>query len=152
MNSRPWHKPQVQAHNRVMSLREIVNGNNTIWMELTVFLLGGCAYGLLEVLYRGHTHWTMLLTGGACALTLFYLREWLLVQPLAVSALAGAIIITVYELAVGLLVNVKFGWHVWDYSGQPGNVLGQICPTFTAIWFVVCFLFLSGVRLLMHAV
>ena len=136
MNSRPGHKPQVQAHNRVMSLREIVNGNNTIWMELTVFLLGGCAYGLLEVLYRGHTHWTMLVTGGACVLTLFYLREWLLVQP----------------LAVGLLVNVKFGWHVWDYSGQPGNVLGQICPTFTAIWFVVCFLFLSGVRLLMHAV
>ena len=33
-----------------------------------------------------------------------------------VSALAGAVIITVYELAVGLLVNVKFGWHVWDYS------------------------------------
>ena len=63
-----------------------------------------------------------------------------------------AVIITVYELAVGLLVNVKFGWHVWDYSAQPGNVLGQICPTFTAIWFVVCFLFLSGVRLLMHAV
>ena len=71
LNSRPGHKPQVQAHNRVMSLREIVNGNNTIWMELTVFLLGGCAYGLLEVLYRGHTHWTMLVTGGACVLTLF---------------------------------------------------------------------------------
>ena len=121
-------------------------------MELAVFLLGGCAYGLLEVLYRGHTHWTMLVTGGACVLTLFYLREWLLVQPLTVSALAGAVIITVYELAVGLLVNVKFGWHVWDYSAQPGNVLGQICPAFTAIWFVVCFLFLSGVRLLMHAV
>ena len=68
------------------------------------------------------------------------------------AALAGAVIITVYELAVGLLVNVKFGWHVWDYSAQPGNVLGQICPTFTVIWFVVCFLFLSGGRLLMHAV
>ena len=79
-----------------------------------MFLLGGCAYGLLEVLYRGHTHWTMLVTGGACVLTLFYLRGWLLVQPLAVGALAGAVIITAYELAVGLLVNVKFGWHVWD--------------------------------------
>ena len=135
-----------------MSLREIVHADNSIWVEIAVFVLGGGAYGLMEILFRGHTHWTMLVTGGACALTLFYLREWLLAQPLAVSALAGAIIITVYELAVGLLVNVKFGWHVWDYSGQPGNVLGQICPTFTAIWFVVCFLFLSGVRLLMHAV
>ena len=117
-------------------MREIVHADNSIWVEIAVFVLGGGAYGLMEILFRGHTHWTMLVTGGACALTLFYLREWLLAQPLAVSALA----------------NVKFGWHVWDYSAQPGNVLGQICPTFTAIWFVVCFLFLSGVRLLMHAV
>ena len=98
-----------------------MHADNSIWVEIAVFVLGGGAYGLMA-------------------------------QPLAVSALAGAVIITVYELAVGLLVNVKFGWHVWDYSAQPGNVLGQICPTFTAIWFVVCFLFLSGVRLLMHAV
>ena len=27
---------------------------------------GGCAYGLVEVLYRGYTHWTMLLLGGFC--------------------------------------------------------------------------------------
>ena len=95
-------------------MREIVHADNSIWVEIAVFVLGGGAYGLMEILFRGHTHWTMLVTGGACALTLFYLREWLLAQPLAVSALAGAIIITVYELAVGLLVNVKFGWHVWD--------------------------------------
>ena len=123
-----------------------------IWVEIAVFVLGGGAYGLMEILFRGHTHWTMLVTGGACALTLFYLREWLLAPPLSLSALAGAVIITVYELAVGRRGKVKCGWHVWDYSAQPGNVLGQICPTFTAIWFVVCFLFLSGVRLLMHAV
>lgn len=129
----------------------MVNENNSIWLEIAVFALGGCAYGLMEILYRGHTHWTMLVTGGACVLTLFYLREWLLAQPLVLGALAGAVIITVYELSVGVLVNLKLGWQVWDYSAQPGNVLGQICPAFTAIWFVVCLLFLTGVRLLLHA-
>ena len=162
MSEKARHKVQARAHNRGMSLREIVHADNSIWVEIAVFVLGGGAYGLMEILFRGHTHWTMLVTGGACALTPQghwfnqYVPEvknsGLLAQPLAISALAGAVIITVYELAVGLLVNVKFGWHVWDYSAQPGNVLGQICPTFTAIWFVVCFLFLSGVRLLMHAV
>lgn len=127
-----------------------MNENNSIWIEAAVFLLGGGAYGLMEILFRGHTHWTMLVTGGACVLTMFYLREWLLTQPLAVGALAGAVIITAYELSVGVIVNLKLGWQVWDYSAQPGNVLGQICPAFTAIWFVVCFLFLAGVRLLMH--
>lgn len=128
----------------------MVNENNAIWLEIAVFVLGGCAYGLMEILYRGYTHWTMLVTGGACVLTLFYLREWLLAQPLILGALAGAVIITIYELSVGILVNLKLGWQVWDYSAQPGNVLGQICPAFTAIWFVVCLLFLTGVRLL-HA-
>ena len=129
----------------------MVNENNSIWLEIAVFVLGGCAYGLMEILYRGHTHWTMLVTGGACVLTLFYLREWLLAQPLVLGALAGAGIITIYELSVGMIVNLKLGWQVWDYSAQPGNVLGQICPAFTAIWFVVCLLFLTGVRLLLHA-
>lgn len=133
-----------------MSLKEMVNENNSIWIEAAVFLLGGAAYGLMEILFRGYTHWTMLVTGGACVLTMFYLRTWLLVQPLAVGALAGAVIITVYELSVGVIVNLKLGWQVWDYSSQPGNVFGQICPTFTLIWFAICFLFLAGVRLLMH--
>ncbi len=145
------HKRHAQAHTKFMSLREMVNENNAIWLEIAVFVLGGCAYGLMEILYRGYTHWTMLVTGGACVLTLFYLREWLLAQPLILGALAGAVIITIYELSVGILVNLKLGWQVWDYSAQPGNVLGQICPAFTAIWFVVCLLFLTGVRLLLHA-
>ena len=26
------------------------------------------------------------------------------------------------------IVNLAFGWNVWNYSGLPGNLLGQICP------------------------
>lgn len=29
------------------------------------------------------------------------------------------------------------GLGVWDYSNQPGNVLGQICPAFGLLWFFI---------------
>ncbi len=117
------------------------------FFEITVFILGGMAYGLMEVLFRGHTHWSMVITGGACVLTLYLIMDWTMNLPLVVAALAGAGIITFYEFCVGMLVNVSFGWHVWDYSSMQGNILGQICPLFTGLWFAMCLVFFGLVRL-----
>ncbi len=136
------------AHNKFMSVRDLFNENNSIWIEITVFILGAAAYGMMEILFRGYTHWTMLITGGACVLTLYYLQDWLMGMPLVLAALAGAVIITGYEFFVGVMVNLRFGLNVWDYSSMPGNVLGQICPTFTAIWFAMCLIFFSLIKLL----
>lgn len=133
-----------------MSVKDFMTGNGSLWIEIEIFLLGAAAYGTIEMLFRGYTHWTMLLTGGACVLTMYYMQEWLLNQPLVLSALTGALIITAYEFFVGVLVNLRFGWDIWDYSALPGNVLGQICPKFTAIWFCTCFLFFGLVRALGH--
>lgn len=139
----------MRAHTKfMMSMRDWIVNGNSIGAELLVFLLGGAVYGMMEVLFRGHTHWSMVLTGGACVLTLYVLVEWLNSQPLVLAALAGALIITAYEFSVGCLVNLRFGWNVWDYSGMAGNLLGQICPVFTAAWFALCFVFLGVVRLL----
>lgn len=131
-----------------MSMRELIENENSIWMELVVFILGGAAYGCIEILFRGFTHWTMVLTGGACVLTIYVLLGWLTEMPLGLAALIGAVIITAYEFSVGCIVNLRLGWNVWDYTGQPGNLLGQICPVFSAVWFVLCFLLLGAVRLL----
>lgn len=57
--------------------------------------------------------------------------------PTLVKAAVGACIITVFEFFVGLIVNLWYGWNVWDYSGKSGNILGQICPSYTLIWFFV---------------
>lgn len=124
------------------------DGSNSIYTEILIFILGGAAYGLLETLFRGYTHWTMVLTGGACVLTLYLLSGWLLSMNLVLSAMAGAVIITIYEFCVGVIVNLRLGWDVWDYSSLPGNILGQICPTFTLAWFMLCFAFLGCVKLL----
>lgn len=45
---------------------------------------------------------------------------------------------TTFEFCVGMMVNVWYGWHVWDYSREPGNLLGQVCPLFSFAWFLLC--------------
>ena len=102
---------------------------------LPVFALGSILYGLTEILWRGWTHWTMLLCGGIC-FTLMYLvsgselslvKKWLL----------STCIITTVEFVAGCIVNLRLHWQVWDYSSLPFSLLGQICPRFILMWFAL---------------
>lgn len=34
----------------------------------------------------------------------------------------------------GLVLNICLGMAVWDYSTLPGNLWGQICLPFSALW------------------
>lgn len=79
-----------------------------------------------------------MLTGGACLLTFYYFNRQYKKTPLLLKAFWGALIISIYEFSVGLIVNRWFDWHVWDYSGEPGNILGLVCPAFTLMWFFLC--------------
>lgn len=54
-----------------------------------------------------------------------------------VKCLLGMTVITSLEFAVGMAVNVGFGWNVWDYSDKPLNLFGQICPQFCIAWFFI---------------
>jgi uncharacterized membrane protein len=38
------------------------------------------------------------------------------------------------EFIGGLIINKWLGLHVWDYSGLPLNLLGQVCLPFTFAW------------------
>lgn len=134
------------SHTKFMNMREWIATENSIGPEVLVFLLGGITYGLMEILYRGHTHWSMVLTGGACIVTLYILVGWLNEMPLVASALVGALVVTTYEFTVGCIVNLRFGMGIWDYSGQFCNLLGQICLAFSAVWYVLCFVFLGIIR------
>ncbi len=87
----------------------------------------------LELLYRGRTDGSMFVAGGLCFVLLGRMNR--LPLPLALRGLLGALTITSVELGIGLLVNRDY--HVWDYRGQPGNLMGQICPQFTLLWFPV---------------
>lgn len=103
---------------------------------ISVYLIGAVGYGSLEVLWRGHTHWTMLVLGGVCYY-LIYLISTRMRCPHWKTFLMCAAVITSLEFAVGCLVNLRLGWHVWDYSDIPLNLMGQICPTFSVMWLLL---------------
>lgn len=107
-------------------------------MGLIIFLVGATGYSTIEYIFRGYTHWSMALTGGACLLAFYYYAKDHKQSSMLAKAAVGACIITAYEFCVGAVVNLWYGWHVWDYSAQPGNILGQICPLFTFAWFAIC--------------
>lgn len=102
---------------------------------VTLFLIGGGAYVLAELLFRGRSHWTMAILGGVCFLLLGGINNWLPWEmPLPFQCVLGAGIVTAAELLAGLVLNVWLGLGIWDYSGMPGNIMGQICPQFSAAW------------------
>ncbi len=114
--------------------------------NLVLFLFGGVAYSMIEVLFRGYTHWSMTLTGGLCLVRLFSGVTARHDEQLPIKCLFGAIVITVLELGAGCILNLWLGWHVWDYSGMVFNLFGQICLPFSALWFflTIPIVWLSG--------
>ena len=55
-------------------------------------------------------------------------------QGLLARCLMGSGIITGVELCTGLIVNRLMGLQVWDYSGMPLNILGQVCLPYSLLW------------------
>lgn len=43
--------------------------------DLFLFVIGGISYMLVEVAYKGKTHWTMLIAGGICFLLIGAINE-----------------------------------------------------------------------------
>lgn len=106
--------------------------------HIILFLIGGIAYVGIELLWRGYSHWTMFILGGLCFICCGLLNEiipWEMV--LSKQMLMGAVIVTLLEFLTGMIVNVKLGWNVWDYSNLPLNICGQICPIFFIAWYYV---------------
>ena len=106
---------------------------------LCVFLAGGVIYGLLEMMWRGFTHWSMTVAGGICVLAIHLLNHRMRHRSMILRCTLGCAVITVVELAAGVIVNLLLGLNVWDYSGMYGNFLGQICPAFSFLWFLISF-------------
>ena len=99
-----------------------------------IFTVGGIGYGAIELLWRRHTHPTMLAAGGVCFLLLSQIAEKMKDKPLVGKAALSALGITGVELGFGVVFNRLLKMNVWDYSNMPLNFLGQICPQYSALW------------------
>ena len=104
-----------------------------LWQELLISAIGGGIYILIELLWRGRSHFSMFLLGGLCF--------WLIGRldrnrpiPIAAQAVLGACTVTVLEFLTGLVVNRWLCLQVWDYSALPFNLYGQICLTYFLLW------------------
>ena len=104
-----------------------------------MFLTGGILYSMIEMLWRGYTHWSMTVAGGLCFLLIHFVNHGLSNADIILRCLAGCGIITAVEFFAGVIVNLWLGLDVWNYSGMAGNLLGQICPAFSLMWFLISF-------------
>lgn len=113
--------------------------------HLILGTIGGLIYVLLELIWRGYSHWTMFLLGGTCFVLLGLINEILdWDTPLTLQMLIGCTVITVLEFITGCVVNLWLGWNVWDYSDLKFNILGQISLFSSIGWY---FISLVGITL-----
>ena len=106
-----------------------------LFKHLCLFGIGAFLYLFIEILYRGHTHWTMGVLGGICFLLIGLINEYLSWEmPLWLQAIYGSVITTCFEFMAGCILNLWLGLGIWDYSQMPFNIMGQICLAFSIAW------------------
>ena len=98
------------------------------------FTIGGTGYAAIELLWRGRTHWTMIIAGGICFVIFSILESHLGDKPLLLRVILASGFITLLELIFGIVFNIILGMRIWDYSKMPLNLFGQICPVFSLFW------------------
>ncbi len=101
------------------------------------FAIGSAIYPLIEILFRGYTHFSMSILGGICLCAIYFVHSSLGKGKLLLKALLSSVIITQLEFICGIIVNHALALSVWDYSNRPFNLAGQICPLFSFFWFLL---------------
>jgi len=104
-----------------------------------LFVVGGIGYCLLEIIWRGYTHWSMALAGAISLMFMGYLSLNFKNIPLFFKALLSSMFITGTELIFGIIFNLYFNMNVWNYSNRLFNFAGQICPQFSILWFILSY-------------
>lgn len=100
--------------------------------------IGGAIYIVIELLYRGYTHWSMFCVAFFAFILIGLINEFISWNiSLWKQMLIGSGIVTVLEFISGYILNIKLGWHIWDYSNVPFNIMGQICLPFSIAWFFI---------------
>ena len=128
-------------------------------LSMLLWSWGGTVYFLLEVAFKtatGHPErisWTMLVLAAILCIPIERAgAEMPWDVPLWMQAAGCAVLVTATELIAGLILNVWIGLGVWDYSDLWGNLWGQICPQFAAIWWGLCLVFIPVFDWMRYAV
>lgn len=104
------------------------------------FLLGAVGYPALELAYRGRTHYSMAIAGGAAAALVTGVQK-IPVHFLIKAGFCG-VCITGIEYLCGCIWNRRY--KIWDYRNVPLNLHGQICLPYSLLWCVLSAGFMLG--------
>lgn len=118
------------------------NIQSLIVKNFAVGLFSSTIYGLVEICWRGFTHWTMLVLAFIVGLILSYINnEFLEFDDFyEYQVLFGTVISTIFEYIFGMIFNQDFS--IWDYRGSWGTIhlLGdQVNLVFIGAWALICF-------------
>ena len=102
--------------------------------NLFLFIFGAVGYMIIEILWRGKTHWSMGIAGGTCFTLFGNLWNKFKALPKIYIPILGSAVITIVEFISGIIFNLILKMNVWDYSKIPFNFLGQICLLFSTLW------------------
>ncbi|HHV38545.1 MAG TPA: hypothetical protein GXX70_03500 [Tepidimicrobium sp.] len=106
---------------------------------LVLYIIGGFSYCIIEILWRGYSHVAMFILGGLCFILIGSIGEYFFPSRRITlrQLLLSCLIITLLELLAGLVLNIKFGLNIWDYSKLKFNFMGQIALEYSILWFLL---------------
>ena len=109
----------------------------------TLLVIGGSIYVLLELLFRGYSHFTMFLLGGVMFLLIGGINNWLpWSMGIVWQCLLGMLVITAAEFVAGCILNLWLGLGIWFFLSGVAVILddwlrywlfGEKRPTYTII-------------------
>lgn len=105
-------------------------------------MIGGIGYAIIELLWRGRTHWSMFSLGGICFAVFGKIGEKLKKVSLLYKSVVATIFVTLAELIYGVIFNIILKKEIWDYSKIPLNFKGQICLLYSVFWWILCLIFI----------
>jgi len=104
---------------------------------LYIYTIGSAVYSLIEIVFRGHTHWTMVIAGGVVFLFLYKISKLTEQSYYTTQIIIFTVFITTIELILGIILNKILKLNVWDYSNRPVNLFGQINLFNSLLWLLL---------------
>ena len=99
-----------------------------------IFCIGGSLYNIIEIFWRGYTHWSMFIVGGACFQMIGHIHTAFARESLLRRCALCSAAVTAVEYLSGCLFNLHLHLNVWDYSSMFLNLRGQVCLLYSVLW------------------
>lgn len=112
-----------------------------ILSRIGLFLSCGFIYYIIEILYRGYSHWSMFLLAGT--LGVFFIDPINNILSFdcdyIIQILISTVLCTLGEGISGVILNIWLGLNVWDYSTMKFGTFffGQCNIVFCFAWAII---------------